>query len=606
MTSEMNVRRSMSSVEDSSPRTFQFIHEPTFWGVDDAAMCAGLEELKQQGIGGIVTNVSFHDYLVSGERWEQLRRFVRCCASLNLRIWIYDEKGYPSGTAGGRVLAGDPTLEASALAMGDGEVIEQRAYEGTHASDNYAERRRYINLLEPRATAAFLNVTHQAYRERLAELFQYVEAFFTDEPALNVLNIGTLGGELGERLPVHDPVDPSVTRLPMIAWSRGIEERIDRASAWAMFGDDRNADALKRRYYHAVGEAVSEAFFGQIQRWCRENGVRSSGHLLWEEELLLHPALYGNALRCMLRFDIPGIDVLDSNPASSFRHSQRATLLASSAAMLNGTRRVMSETSDINQILLEKRLASVAEAENAVAWQAAMGVTDFMFYYTWGGLTRPHYPIIDICPPLQTPRTPEDYRQINDFTQRLTAQLESCTLRPDVFLYYPIELIQQHFVPAATRDYQFSKRSIEIRDAFTQALEILLGHGIVPCLVDGEMICDARTDRTGVHIMSAVASSIVVPAGCMPPTDVVGGEVAQRLIPLTADSPKELFARQAVRIHSSNPHILALPMDAEELLRVTCVNLSADPQSTRITTAVDTCDISLEPLAVTVLDFPAR
>ena len=78
------------------------------------------------------------------------RRFEK----LGMVVWIYDEQGYPSGAAGGLVLAENPDFEATELALDASQPIRLRirpAYEHTHASNNFHAARRYVNLLDERA-----------------------------------------------------------------------------------------------------------------------------------------------------------------------------------------------------------------------------------------------------------------------------------------------------------------------------------------------------------------------------------------------------------------------------------------------------------------------
>lgn len=76
-----------------------------------------LTQLKEKGFGGIVTNVAFRDYTKSERLWEVLRVAVECCARLDMRVWLYDEDGYPSGGAGGLTLDANPDYECRGLVM---------------------------------------------------------------------------------------------------------------------------------------------------------------------------------------------------------------------------------------------------------------------------------------------------------------------------------------------------------------------------------------------------------------------------------------------------------------------------------------------------------
>jgi len=81
-------------------RPLQIIH-----GVPPAqATAAAMATLKELGLGGIVCNVNFAEYLRSEAYWATLLAAVEGCRQAGLRVWIYDEEGYPSGSAGGLVL----------------------------------------------------------------------------------------------------------------------------------------------------------------------------------------------------------------------------------------------------------------------------------------------------------------------------------------------------------------------------------------------------------------------------------------------------------------------------------------------------------------------
>ncbi|MCR4414520.1 MAG: hypothetical protein NUV77_19035, partial [Thermoguttaceae bacterium] len=161
---------------------------------------------QARGLGGVVCNVAFDDYLRSEDAWRTLATAVEACRDRGLVVWIYDEEGYPSGAAGGLVLRGHPEYEATALAYDatrPDPFVLRPAYEHTHASNNYHAARRYINLLDDRAVRAFLETTHEAYWKRLGPHFgTTIEAMFTDEPSLIAVNLGQLPEEVRERVRV--------------------------------------------------------------------------------------------------------------------------------------------------------------------------------------------------------------------------------------------------------------------------------------------------------------------------------------------------------------------------------------------------------------------
>ena len=100
-------------------RILKIIHS---WPDDPAAQDALIQRLAGQGFGGVVCNVSFKEYLVSDAKWKAFTRAVEEAKKAGFALWLYDEKGYPSGTAGGIVLRGHPEWEARGLLISDAEV----------------------------------------------------------------------------------------------------------------------------------------------------------------------------------------------------------------------------------------------------------------------------------------------------------------------------------------------------------------------------------------------------------------------------------------------------------------------------------------------------
>ena len=74
-----------------------------------------IERLQGQGFGGVVCNVSFDQYLESDAKWQAFTRAVGEAKKAGMALWLYDERGYPSGNAGGLVLRDHPEWEARGL-----------------------------------------------------------------------------------------------------------------------------------------------------------------------------------------------------------------------------------------------------------------------------------------------------------------------------------------------------------------------------------------------------------------------------------------------------------------------------------------------------------
>jgi len=482
----------------------------------DHSVAASMRAYGELGLGGVVCNVLFDDYLRSEPAWEALKEAVRACCDEGMVVWIYDEKGYPSGSAGGLVLEGNPEYEAQELAYDPSRpdpFIVRPSYEFTHAANNYHAARRYPNLLNEQAVRKFLTLTHQAYRRRLGTFMgSTVRAFFTDEPSLLAVNLGQIPEPARSRVPVVDPPDPNAKPLPAVPWVEDLPERYQErygqdlmAVRRSLFEGDMEEDkTVRRRFWTLVGDLLAERYFGTIQKWCREARVYSSGHNLWEEALMHHPALYGNALKALMRMDIPGMDELSSNPAVVLHGHWMTAAMPASAAMLTGRRRVFTEVSDFSETMAGKGPVDLQRMQATAAWQAAFGVTDFTLYYS-----------------IQS-RSADDYRAYCAFVGRLNAILKPARLAPDVLLYYPIYDLTAEYRPVAEPLHISSQSAIAQRIvASFNRLGTALTRAQIPfCLADHETLGTASVLRGRLTIHRRGFRAVVLPDGVTLPPKV--------------------------------------------------------------------------------------
>ena len=72
-----------------------------------------LRDLMLAGFGGMGCNVTFStNYLDSADDWDTLRYVVKGARAAGMALWLYDENGYPSGTARDKTLRGHPEWQA--------------------------------------------------------------------------------------------------------------------------------------------------------------------------------------------------------------------------------------------------------------------------------------------------------------------------------------------------------------------------------------------------------------------------------------------------------------------------------------------------------------
>jgi hypothetical protein len=369
----------------------------------------------------------------------------------------------------------------------------QRMYEGTHCTENVYKKRRYINILNTEAVRAFINLTHDEYAKRIPNLGKRIRAIFTDEPSLMTTYIR-----------------PPENALPAIPWVEDLPEEFKRRKGYdlmphldSLFLDVGDYQRIRCDFYDVVAQLVAERYFGQIQDWCRKHGIASSGHLLAEEKLLWHAMYYGDLMACLRRMDIPGIDMLTSDPrAIVVGHGFIVPKLASSAAHLEGIYETMSETSDFVQRTGawggQKRRAWLPEMKATAAIQFLLGINTITSYY-------PH--------PFGDQSEREDYAHYCTYVGRLGVMLRNARHVCDVAVLYPIAGIWANFYPTTLSMYQPhpNKGLNEIDDQFVQLCRLLLRNQIDYDIVDERAIWEAKVERGRFRIAKETYKALIVP-----------------------------------------------------------------------------------------------
>jgi hypothetical protein len=580
-----------------------------------------VRRLAEAGYGGIVTNVSFADYLRDEHSWQILREGLQAARELGLVVWLYDEQGYPSGTAGGLVLEGHPELQASgltyhwqdgrgpgelALALPEGALVyaaaapvsgsrlrlheacnltaqaeagrplrwtapeghwrlmafvQQSLYEGTHGQLNLFKPQPYINLLEPRAAARFIELTHEAYRRHVGDFFGApVQAFFTDEPSL-------MTGFVSDTPVPH-------AALP---WAAGLPERFQAAHGFdlipwlpALFNDVGEETAqVRAQFYDLVAQLCADTYFGPIQAWCRAHGLAATGHVLWEEFLLWHVPFEGSAFSALRRFDIPGMDRLSSNPclmdldeargvsqllgpdSGELREAMRgarlgsyadlmmarkgwaAAKLVSSVAHCTGARQAMVELS----AALEKWRGEKIGLRDICAtlnWLYALGINTVTSYYDWQAFSL------------------AENRAMNEYAGRLGVLTTQGCHVADVAVLYPITGVWPHFVPARShvREMEQAAEAREVNDAFDEIGRVLLTRQRDFDFLDDEALAEAVIADGVLHLKGERYRALI-----LPPMSLIRRATAQKAFDFCAaggiviavgrlpEHPQDLFDR---------------------------------------------------------------
>ena len=535
--------------------------------VGEAGIDEGLDKFLALGYGGAVVNVGFRDYLENPRQWEIYRYGLQAAVRRDMVLWWYDEKGYPSGTAGGLVTRSHPEFASLGLACyhlrvsGPADVVFPRPAsghatvwvggvqgdlrqacrqqfvdlrdhvdaEGTLrwatpagdwtvlylvervnpakmiASGTHEELRHYVNLLDPKVTAEFIRLTHDAYsRETPPELWKHFRAIFTDEPSLH--------SAYGEKALPDD--SPDQDHPPFVPWVGALAEAFIKAkgydlrpSLYALFcSETEEACYIRQDFYDVMTQLYVDAFYVQIASWCRAHGILSSGHVLNEEWLGTHVACHGDLFAALRRLHLPGIDLLTADPISMLNGLGFMTAKqAASVAHLIGSEEVHCESSGAMPLAHRIGQGNLLHV---------MGVNQITSY--WG---------CDVIDEAQ-------YRAYNDYMGRLALLLRGGRHVCDVALLYPIRAAWATFVPhsplaSANLDSPAFNAQLDRLGGtgYAQPVRDLIQNQIDLDIIDEQAILEARIESGRLCVAQERYRVIVIPRA-----DTMGAAAAEKLI----------------------------------------------------------------------------
>ncbi len=519
------------------------IHAPVYvWVWNDICtkeiIDAQLQEMKNLGIqafyilaepkdfrpDSMPTNLT-PDYL-SEEYFELCEYAVEKGKEYGMLCWIYDEGGWPSGSACGRVLKAHPeyarqTLEiydrffragdvykktkhdVLAAFLNDKEIIEDGYVfsEDTVVNEYAAEKAicgnsDYPDLLNKDATEYFIEITHEKYASSMKNaLGRNVTAVFTDEPKAPS---GAFNKELAEK---YESLygESVIPYLPLIA------QRIEVT--------EENVHILYR-WYDLCSRMFCENFLLPCKKWTNAHGMAFTGHMDKDHDPMGCVRGGGNfnlmrALRC---FDIPGIDVIWRQLYPENKTSDKNDMngyngffprYASSAAAQNGTKSAMSEIFGVAGPGLTYDIMRYT-----VGYQAVRGINIFnLFNFPLG---RKGVLLAQELPVFTENQMFYSYLgQFNRYTERLSYIASLGERVCETALYYPVH------------DFQGGLNAELVSEAFDN-----LGRRLEDMMVDFDIVDDdvirlAQGIENGImHIGKASYKTIVIPENAYIPHDI--------------------------------------------------------------------------------------
>ena len=392
-----------------------------------------IREFQKAGFGGFfIHSRAGRTIPYMGKEW-----FAACQAAVDeaekcgLDVWLYDEDGWPSGFAGGIVNGTGEAYCGKSLQFGIGHPVSEdarvlaayrqtgpeqyRRIALTEAADSdlycyYKLERHYVDIMDRRIAAKFIEVTHEKYREAFAPYFgNVIKGIFTDEPQL--------------------------TGSP--SWSLCMEERYAAEyqqdildSLWLIYVNGPGYRAFRYRYWQCVNELITDNFAGQIQNWCKENHLIFTGHFSSEDGLIYQTFSNGGVMPLYQNMGMPGIDHLGNRYASPVLMKQ-----VTSVAHQRGLPYVLSESFGCAGWEV-----SFMELLGIVGWQAVMGVNTFCTHlsaYSMEGRRKRDFPAFYSY---QEPWW-ESCHVLFDAVRKLNAEISSSDRETRLAVLHPIRSV---------------------------------------------------------------------------------------------------------------------------------------------------------------------
>lgn len=437
-----------------------------FWNhrLDADTLAWQIEQMAEKGIGGFVMHAR-HGLItpyLSDEWFDCIRACCEKARAMGMIAWAYDERDWPSGPAGGAVIA-DRANRLSYLHLISEEVhgpvtvdfddavvcayatapegtplrIQGKAWQAPEGTSRIVKAVRfecpailwfesYLDTLDPRACRAFIQSTYDRHEEKLGDLKALgLAGFFTDEPALSTY-----------------PDD-----LARIPWTSGLPDAFIGMKGYdlldhlpALFSHTDTGAQVRHDYWDVAVSLFEMSFFTSIEKWCAERGLKLIGHPLGEEPLVFQFRCLGNIFYLLKHFHMPGMDHLTIHVGKD-NPGGMSPKMVESAALLAGRERTMTETFGESGWGLTLR-----EMKWMADWQIANGINYIIphaFYYSVAGRRKKDSPPSEF---FQAPFWPH-YRHFADYTARLTAAMTGGEHVAKIAVLYPMSSIWADFVP---------------------------------------------------------------------------------------------------------------------------------------------------------------
>lgn len=398
-----------------------------FWNdvLEESELLRQIDDFEQHGVHGFVIHPRVG--LPRDCAWmsDRLLGFMHVAideaARRGMKVILYDEGMYPSGSSSGQVVARHPHLACRGLARhsasealpNNATVVAETTSSGKRYRivdrpvDSYVRGLHYLgegpaedeppagDILNPATAAAVIELVHEVFAQHFGRHFgRTILGIFTDEP-----------GPLGK-----------CRERGVMAGTTGIVEHVSRLLGYDfrprlphLWEEGADADAAREAWNHAIRLRLNETWYKPLSDWCDRNGVALCGH-----------PDRGDEIGAQRFFHIPGQDLVwrwvePGKPSSTQGHESTQGKCSSSAMLHLGRRR------NSNEFAGAYGAQTTFEEVRSLAWWCLVRGVNLLiphaFYYSVRGPRRDERP--PQIGPHTTPWETGEFKSFADACKRL-------------------------------------------------------------------------------------------------------------------------------------------------------------------------------------------
>lgn len=509
-----------------------------------------LKMFQTMGFGGV--HIHSRTGLETGYLSEEYMNLVQFSLEegrkYGLRVWLYDEDRWPSGSAGGKVTAderyrteyllftpypygecrcekdckrkkallpgrggarhengtllgrydvvlGEDGMLQNYRLLLDGETaqgVTWYAYLEKAVPSQWFNNQTYLNVLDEESVRRFTEVTHDEYAKYFSDKFgSEIPAIFTDEPQHVFL------------MPLQSAHEKKCVFFP---WTHGFDESFQRTYGFSilerlpeLFWEKECGISYPRYAYHNhVADLFADNFVGTLSSWCRNHALKLTGHLMWEPTLQSQTTFVGDVMRCYPGFDIPGIDILcDAHEYNTAKQAQSIVHQTGADGMIS---ELYGETGWDFDFRGHKLQGD---------WQAALGVTVRVPHLSWlsmKGEAKRDYPAAISA---QSPWW-ERYSYVETYFARVNTLMMRGKALVSIGVLHPIESFYLHMGPES----ETSGKRGAMDAQFAHLTELLLFHQLDFDFINEAALLRIRKEEANPLTVGEMQYEVIVLYGC--------------------------------------------------------------------------------------------